>query len=156
MLAKTIVAPVDRIKILYQVTSTPFRMTDLPNVLSRIVKREGVTALWRGNGATLVRVFPYAGIQFMVFNQYKSYCLSNKKEGEGMTTVESLVAGSVAGGMSVLFTYPLDLTRAQLAVSKKQSCGNSMGFLDVIGMNYRNGVRFFFQELGFVSVVRVR
>ena len=34
--------------------------------------------------------------------------------------MESLVAGMIAGTVSVIFTYPLDLTRAQLAVLKKQ------------------------------------
>ena len=150
MLAKTVVAPVDRIKILYQVTSTPFQFTDMPHVISRIVRTEGVTALWRGNGATLLRVFPYAGIQFMVFNQCKSYFISSHDHAEsndegdskmwGLTAVESLISGSTAGAVSVMFTYPLDLTRAQLAVSKKQRNGKS-GFLEVLGSNYRNGVR---------------
>jgi hypothetical protein len=161
MLAKTVVAPVDRIKILYQVTSIPFQMRDMPHVISRIIRTEGVTALWRGNGATLLRVFPYAGIQFMVFNRCKSHFISTHDHGEskseeekeyqekwGLSPVESLISGSAAGAVSVLFTYPLDLTRAQLAVSKKQRNGKyQFGFLEVLGGNYRNGVRNFASAL---------
>ena len=185
MLAKTVVAPIDRIKILYQVTATPFRLRDVPHVARQIVKTEGVAALWKGNIATMIRVFPYAGIQFMVFNRLKSHFIESHGHGHahghgyghghghahghghgddehkplqgiinntptpndidpnglkwGMTTMESFFAGSVAGAVSVLCTYPLDLTRAQLAVLKKQEGKRHKGFVVVLGDNYRNG-----------------
>ena len=66
MVAKTIVAPLDRIKILFQVTSSEFRLRNLPTVIKTIIEEEGVAMLWKGNVATMVRVFPYAGVQFMV------------------------------------------------------------------------------------------
>ncbi len=68
MLAKTVVALIDRIKILYQVTSARFRLRDVPRVAYSIVEKEGLSALRKGNTATMMRVFPYSGIQFMVFN----------------------------------------------------------------------------------------
>jgi len=162
MLAKTIVAPIDRIKILYQVTATPFRLRDVPKVAMKICEEEGISALWRGNTATMVRVFPYAGIQFMIFNKIKEIFVDNSANEAlkrsnanvndvilkriatkqrlddkkwGMKPLESLFAGSMAGATSVLMTYPLDLTRAQLAVSK----GNGSGFIKVLCSNYSNG-----------------
>lgn len=162
MLAKTIVAPIDRIKILYQVTATPFRLRDVPKVAMKICEEEGISALWRGNTATMVRVFPYAGIQFMIFNKIKEIFVDNSENEAlkrsnanvndvilkriatkqrlddkkwGMKPLESLFAGSMAGATSVLMTYPLDLTRAQLAVSK----GNGSGFVKVLCSNYSNG-----------------
>jgi len=163
MLAKTVVAPIDRIKILYQVTATPFRLRDVPTVAKKIVKEEGASALWKGNTVTMIRVFPYAGIQFMVFNSIKSYFVDRHEEEYwhsnpslsdehstisrrntiekdkiwGMSAFESLAAGSCAGAVSVLFTYPLDLTRAQLAVLKKQK-NSSNGFVNVMMKNYSN------------------
>jgi hypothetical protein len=164
MLAKTVVAPIDRIKILYQVTAIPFRLRDVPMVAKKIIKEEGVSALWKGNTVTMIRVFPYAGIQFMVFNSIKSYFVDRHEEEYwhshphpsdelvsisrkntiekdkiwGMSALESLAAGSCAGVISVLFTYPLDLTRAQLAVLKKQR-GSRNGFVNVLMKNYNNG-----------------
>lgn len=162
MVAKSFVAPIHRIKILYQVTSAPFRLRHVPKVASKIIKQEGLSGLWKGNTATMIRVFPYAGIQFMVFNRVKSYFIDRHDRrydmqnsmGEGgeiiltrrnsieknqmwaLTTSESLIAGSAAGAVSVLCTYPLDLTRAQLAVLKK---GRRNVFLKVLGSNYSNG-----------------
>lgn len=154
MIAKTVVAPVDRIKILYQISSARFRLRDLPSVGYHIVQNEGFTALWKGNSATLVRVFPYAGIQFSVFNSMKSFFVergSNGMESDASLTeksdrkwslspMESLLSGATAGVVSVLCTYPLDLTRAQLAVLKKND-GSRHGFVEVLGMNYKKGVR---------------
>ena len=73
MAAKSVVAPIDRIKILYQVTSAQFRLRDVPKVAYSIVEKEGWAALWKGNTATMIRVFPYSGIQFMIFDCSYSY-----------------------------------------------------------------------------------
>lgn len=75
MIAKSFVAPIDRIKILYQVTSAQFRLRDVPKVAYSIIEKEGWSALWKGNTATMIRVFPYSGIQFMVFDYCKTIFL---------------------------------------------------------------------------------
>jgi solute carrier family 25, member 42 len=56
----------------------------------------------------------------------------------GLTPLESLLAGMVAGTVSVICTYPLDLARAQLAVLKKTSTSNQ-GFVGVLKENYGRG-----------------
>ncbi|KAL7451274.1 hypothetical protein ACHAWC_003097 [Mediolabrus comicus] len=79
MIAKSFVAPIDRIKILYQVTSAQFRLRDVPRVAYSIIEKEGWAALWKGNTATMIRVFPYSGIQFMVFDYCKTHFLLKDK-----------------------------------------------------------------------------
>mmetsp|Transcript_21285 Transcript_21285/g.31601 ORF Transcript_21285/g.31601 Transcript_21285/m.31601 type:complete len:397 (-) Transcript_21285:272-1462(-) len=179
MVAKSIVAPIDRIKILYQITATPFHLRHVPNVAYSIAQTEGLSALWKGNFATMLRVFPYSGIQFMVFDRCKMYFLGQhelerlrrrntrppstikgkmdddfedeavallarrKTDKFGLSPLESLLSGMVAGTLSVIITYPLDLTRAQLAVLKKEKSSNTTrktkGFVSVLFGNYRNG-----------------
>lgn len=161
MVAKTFVAPFDRIKILYQISSARFQITDVPSVAMRIIKQEGPTALWKGNSATMIRVFPYSGIQFMVYDRCKTFLLREQeimyarqkavdpktpKPKWGLTPKESLFSGMIAGAISVLCTYPLDLTRAQLAVLRKQKDRKAnMSFYRVITDNYRNRVRLDFE-----------
>ena len=128
MIAKSFVAPLDRVKILYQVSSVQFKLRQLPSVIQRIIQTEGYDALWKGNVTTMIRVFPYSGIQFMTYDRMKSIFLKKQQQQStvvdtdhkvGLTPIESLFAGMVAGTASVICTYPLDLTRAQLAVLKK-------------------------------------
>jgi hypothetical protein len=142
MVAKSVVAPIDRIKILYQISSAKFQLRNVPKVAYNIVQTEGFSALWKGNTATLIRVFPYAGIQFMVFDRCKTYMLhqhdkhSHKDRAWGLNPMESLLAGSTAGVVSVIATYPLDLTRAQLAVLRKHRHDANMGFRQILFRNY--------------------
>lgn len=156
MVAKSFVAPFDRIKILYQISSARFHFSEVPAVAMRIVKEEGVAALWKGNTATLIRVFPYSGIQFMVYDRCKTLLLREQeidyarrraldanipKPKWGLTPQESLVSGMTAGAISVVCTYPLDLTRAQLAVLRRQKDPLlNLSFYRVITNNFKNRV----------------
>jgi hypothetical protein len=150
MSAKSVVAPLDRIKILYQVSSAKFHLLNVPNVAKNIVQNEGLAGLWKGNTATMIRVFPYSGIQFTVYDRCKTYYLhkhererqsathiSNKNTRWGLSPTESLVSGMLAGTVSVIFTYPLDLTRAQMAVVKRHRHAPNRGFMGVITDNYQ-------------------
>jgi hypothetical protein len=120
MLAKSFVAPLDRLKILFQVTNMPFSLTSVREVSYTLVKNDGWTALWKGNGVMMLRVFPYAGIQFMVFDTLKNWLEPNPMFTH---TTRSLVAGSTAGLVSTAATYPLDLCRARLAVMRNTPGG---------------------------------
>lgn len=144
MTAKSFVAPADRIKILYQVTNVEFRLSNVPSSGMSIVRNEGFSALWRGNMATMLRVFPYSGVQFMVFDRCKRFVSdkhNNANSGlawKGMTPIESLAAGSIAGVSSVIATYPLDLTRTQLALCPKEQGGKRITFLHILSKTYKD------------------
>ena len=110
--AKTTTAPIDRLKILFQAQHKIYASHGFVSGLKAIVRNEGWHALYKGNGAMMVRVFPYAAIQFMSYEQYKriyrGFFTTNPK-------VANLFAGSSAGITSVAFTYPLDVVRARFA-----------------------------------------
>lgn len=125
-LGKTIVAPIDRVKILFQISRMPYSARAVYGELSRTFVQEGFQALFRGNWAQVVRVYPYSGIQLMSFDQYSQIAMSfRQRSGQGdaspgpparLTGTERLFAGAAAGVTSVLITYPLDVVRARLAV----------------------------------------
>lgn len=129
IVAKTTVAPADRVKILFQVHSTKkFTFANMLGEIGTIVKQDGINALWRGNIANVLRVFPYAGMQFFSFDVYSSLLKSNRpiKDKSLLPTSwrlqgERLVSGALAGATSVAFTYPLDLVRARMAVQNSPS-----------------------------------
>ncbi|CAH1098531.1 unnamed protein product [Psylliodes chrysocephalus] len=112
MLSKTTVAPLDRVKILLQAHNKHHESHGVVKGLSHIIKNEGPFALYKGNGAQMVRIFPYAAIQFTSFEIYKRYL--DGVFGE-TSHIDKFLAGAGAGLTSVTMTYPLDTIRARLA-----------------------------------------
>lgn len=79
--------------------------------------------LFRGHSATVLRVFPYAGIKFLAYEQIRSIIIPNK---EYETPVRRLLSGSMAGATSVFFTYPLEVIRVRLAFETKKDGRSSI------------------------------
>ncbi|XP_075698857.1 solute carrier family 25 member 16-like [Rhinoderma darwinii] len=114
--AKTAVAPLERIKILFQGQSVHYRHMGILSTISAVKQTEGLLGFYKGNGAMLMRIFPYGAIQFMAFDEYKK--LIKHKTGK-LDHMDKIVAGSMAGITAVIFTYPLDVVRARLAFQVK-------------------------------------
>lgn len=115
--AKTLIAPLDRIKILFQ-TSNPHylkysgSMVGLVKAGKHIWSHDGIRGFFQGHSATLVRIFPYAAIKFIAYEQIRNVMIpSNEYESHW----RRLASGSLAGLSSVFLTYPLDLIRVRLA-----------------------------------------
>ena len=109
--AKTVTGPLDRTKILLQAHHPYYKQYGVFQCMWEIRKREGFLSLWKGNTMMMVRIFPYAAIQFFSFERFNK--LYGRILGEGH--VSKLLSGSSAGVVSVLVTYPLDMVRARLA-----------------------------------------
>ena len=126
MASKTAVAPLDRIKILLQGHNTHYQQSGVVSGLFRVFKTEGFLGLYKGNGAMMIRVFPYAAVQFVSFDTYKKVLSPYFHKDSHLF---KLFAGSASGINAVVLTYPLDLVRARLAFvvepAKKTSGGQA-------------------------------
>ncbi|XP_076647282.1 solute carrier family 25 member 16 isoform X3 [Halictus rubicundus] len=71
MCSKTAVAPLDRIKILLQAHNKHYKHLGVFSGLREIIHREQFSALYKGNFAQMVRIFPYAATQFTSYKLYK-------------------------------------------------------------------------------------
>lgn len=114
MCAKSAVAPLDRIKILLQAQSRHYRHLGVWKGLSKIVSEESVLALYKGNGAQMLRIFPYAALQFASYETYRS-TLPGALNLSHESHIVKFVSGSLAGVTAVTMTFPLDTIRARLA-----------------------------------------
>ncbi|KAF7723730.1 hypothetical protein EC973_001706 [Apophysomyces ossiformis] len=115
-MGKTVVAPLERVKILFQARNPVFiqhagTWTGVFKVVHAIFKASGIPGLLQGHSVTLLRMFPYAAIKFVAYEQYRMVLLLLKLR----ETQQQLLAGSLAGTTSVMFTYPLDLVRVRMA-----------------------------------------
>ncbi|XP_034036178.1 mitochondrial coenzyme A transporter SLC25A42-like [Thalassophryne amazonica] len=119
--AKTVIAPLDRTKIIFQVSSKRFSAKEAFRLISCTYMREGLLSLWRGNSATMARVVPCAAIQFCSHKQYKKLLGSYYGfQSRALPPFPRFLAGSLAGTTAVVLTYPLDLVRARMAVTGKE------------------------------------
>ncbi|KAF3767599.1 mitochondrial carrier [Cryphonectria parasitica EP155] len=125
---KTVVAPLDRVKILFQARNPQFikysgSWAGTITAMSEIYRQNGMLGLFRGHSATLLRVFPYAGIKFLAYEQIRSFVIPNKQH---ETPVRRALSGSLAGATSVFFTYPLEVIRVRLAFETKRDGRSSL------------------------------
>lgn len=115
--AKTVVGPLDRVKILLQTRNPAFlkyagHWSGLHLALRDIYAEHGIRGLFKGHSATLLRIFPYAGIKFLAYDQIRAVFISNQAQ---ETPGRRFISGSLAGMVSVFFTYPLEVIRVRLA-----------------------------------------
>ena len=114
--------PLDRVKILFQASSPQFTKysgswNGMAAAMRDINQTDGVRGLFRGHSATLLRIFPYAGIKFLAYEQYRALAIPSL---EFETPLRRLLAGSLAGVTSVFFTYPLEVIRVRLAFETRR------------------------------------
>ncbi|XP_034003018.1 mitochondrial coenzyme A transporter SLC25A42-like [Trematomus bernacchii] len=122
--AKTVIAPLDRTKIIFQVSSNRFSAKEAFRFIYCSYMKGGLVSLWRGNSATMIRVMPYAAIQFTSHDQYKR--LLGATRGQALPPFTRFLAGSLAGTTAVMLTYPLDMVRARMAVTAREMYSNIM------------------------------
>ncbi|GMH03395.1 hypothetical protein Nepgr_005234 [Nepenthes gracilis] len=121
-IAKTTVAPFERVKILFQTRTAEFKTSGLLGSFVKIAKSEGVLA------PSLYGIFPYAGLKFYFYEEMKRHVPEEYKKD---ITVK-LVCGSVAGLLGQTFTYPLDVVRRQMQVQQVSNGSNMKGTLETI------------------------
>ncbi|PVU94019.1 hypothetical protein BB561_002887 [Smittium simulii] len=96
-IAKTVVAPLDRVKILFQTGNPKFKKFihakyGMLKAMKSITTEYGVSGLFRGHSMQLARIYPYAAIKFMSYEQIKR-----------------------VGVISVFMTFPFDMIRVRMA-----------------------------------------
>ncbi|MCO5574172.1 hypothetical protein L7F22_027954 [Adiantum nelumboides] len=150
--AKTVVAPLERTKILYQTQHTTFQSLGVFRTLRFIQEKEGLLGFYRGNGASVVRVVPYAALHFMTYEQYRGTIADHWPTWAPSSSVVDLLAGSLAGGTAVLCTYPLDLARTTLAYQVRDSKTGYDAYKGIGDLFYRvckgTGLRGLYKGIG--------
>ncbi|KAG5243097.1 mitochondrial substrate carrier family protein [Salix suchowensis] len=117
--AKTVTAPLDRIKLLMQThgvwagQESAKKAIGFIEAIVMIGKKEGIKGYWKGNLPQVIRIIPYSAFQLLAYETYKK--LFRGKDAE-LSVIGRLAAGACAGMTSTFVTYPLDVLRLRLAV----------------------------------------
>jgi solute carrier family 25 (adenine nucleotide translocator) protein 4/5/6/31 len=161
-ISKTIVAPIERVKLLLQVQdansqiAADKRYKGIVDCFVRVSKEQGVVSLWRGNLANVIRYFPTQALNFAFKDKYKKIFVGNlsPKTDFWKFFMGNLASGGAAGATSLLFVYPLDFARTRLAadIGKGPEDRQFNGLLDCIKKIYASdGARGLYTGFG-VSV----
>ncbi|ESZ97528.1 solute carrier family 25 member 42 [Sclerotinia borealis F-4128] len=114
--SRTVVSPLERLKILFQIQSVgreEYKMS-VGKGLMKMWKEEGWRGLMRGNGTNCIRIVPYSAVQFGSYNFYKKFFETSP--GADLGSFKRLICGGAAGITSVFCTYPLDIVRTRLSI----------------------------------------
>ncbi|KAJ4913223.1 Mitochondrial substrate carrier family protein [Raphanus sativus] len=157
-IAKTAVAPLERIKILFQTRRDEFKRIGLVGSINKIGKTEGLMGFYRGNGASVARIVPYAALHYMAYEEYRRWIIFGFPDTTRGPLLD-LVAGSFAGGTAVLFTYPLDLVRTKLAYqvvgsAKSQAKGVAIPLEQIVYRGITDCFSRTYRESGFKGLYR--
>lgn len=103
-IAKTLSAPIERVKLLLQTQHNNPKLAERPytgilNCFSRCISEEGVLSLWRGNWANVLRYFPTQAINFSIkdsLNRTFVHGVNHKTE-PVKYFLASLLVGGIAG-----------------------------------------------------------
>lgn len=110
MAAATFCYPLEVAKTL--LTAHPERYKSVLGTLASIVRTSGPKGLYRGLLPTLVAMFPYVGLEFMVYEQLK--LIYARRSGKEANVLHMLLIGAFAGSLAQTTCHPLDVIRKRL------------------------------------------
>jgi len=90
----------------------------VPGAVRKVIASSGIAGLYRGLGPTLVAMFPYVGVEFMVYETLK-------KRWEfafgPVGTALLLMFGAISGAAAQASAHPLDVIRRRMQMQSWKS-----------------------------------
>eukprot|EP01002_Notosolenus_urceolatus_P005400 NODE_2436_length_1117_cov_100.552434_g2022_i0.p1 GENE.NODE_2436_length_1117_cov_100.552434_g2022_i0~~NODE_2436_length_1117_cov_100.552434_g2022_i0.p1 ORF type:complete len:299 (+),score=96.74 NODE_2436_length_1117_cov_100.552434_g2022_i0:86-982(+) len=145
-ISKTIMAPVERIKLLLQTQSSnpevisgrvqPYK--GIGDCFTRVSKEQGPKAFWRGNLVNCLRYAPQQG-SALAFNDAinKAMPAYNHNTDFWKSFGTKLFAGGLAGAIANTICYPFDFARTRLASDLKVGKPQFAGIFDCLAQTVR-------------------
>lgn len=153
MVAASIVYPLEVVKTM--LTLYPDKFKSIPDALSEVYRNSGIAGLYRGLGPTLIAMFPYVGVEFMVYETLK-------KRWEmyigPVGTIALLLLGAAGGAAAQASAHPLDVIRRRMQMQsintekKDDDAGETKRYSNMFAGLYQvgktEGVHVLFNGLG--------
>ncbi|XP_028629006.1 solute carrier family 25 member 43 isoform X1 [Grammomys surdaster] len=109
----SLTAPLELATVLAQVGILPSHSQGLWATGRHVWLSEGPRALWKGNGVACLRLFPCSVVQLAAYRKFVVLFMDDLGH---ISQWSSIVAGSLAGMVSTIVTYPTDLIKTRLIV----------------------------------------
>jgi len=145
--SKTIMAPVERVKLLLQTMESnpdvisgkvaPYK--SIGDCFSRVYQEQGLKAFWRGNLVNCLRYAPQQG-SALAFNDALNnvFPAYDSKTQFWQSFAVKLTSGGLAGAIANTICYPFDFARTRLASDVKKGGGQFKGIGDCIATTVKS------------------
>jgi solute carrier family 25 (adenine nucleotide translocator) protein 4/5/6/31 len=145
-ISKTIMAPVERVKLLLQtmdsnpdvVSGKVKRYDGIGDCIRRVYREQGLAAFWRGNMVNCLRYAPQQGSALafndLINDMFPKY---NSKTDFWKSVGSKLFSGGLAGAIGNTICYPFDYARTRLASDLKSGGGQFKGIWDCLATTVR-------------------
>ncbi|CEP03532.1 ADP/ATP translocase [Plasmodiophora brassicae] len=163
--AKTLTAPIERVKLIIQTQDANPRIrsgevpryTGIVDCFRRVRAEQGFAAFWRGNFTNCVRYFPTQAINLASKDTIKGmFPKYDPKTHFWPFFGVNMASGGAAGAFSLMFVYPLDYARTRLASDVGTGKKQFNGLLDCLVKSSKGPKGFFGLYQGFgVSVAGI-
>eukprot|EP00186_Timspurckia_oligopyrenoides_P002194 CAMPEP_0182448636 /NCGR_PEP_ID=MMETSP1172-20130603/28492_1 /TAXON_ID=708627 /ORGANISM="Timspurckia oligopyrenoides, Strain CCMP3278" /LENGTH=326 /DNA_ID=CAMNT_0024645573 /DNA_START=275 /DNA_END=1255 /DNA_ORIENTATION=- len=110
MAAAVLCYPLETAKTL--LTAHPETYTSVFGTLRAVARTQGVRALYTGLTPTLIAMFPYVGLDLMLYEQMKLGYERRTQQEAGL--IQMLLMGAFAGSAAQTICHPLDVVRKRL------------------------------------------
>jgi hypothetical protein len=109
------------------------QITSVRQGIQQILKEEGILGFYTGYSGVCLRDVPYTMMELGIYDNFKSMYLKYKNRSES-NKWDELLAAAIAGGITGLFTAPLDNIKTKLMVETGYS-----GFFDCLAKTVNTG-----------------
>lgn len=145
-IAKTVMAPVERVKLLMQtqdsnpkvISGEVPRYTGIGDCFRRVKAEQGMLSFWRGNLVNCLRYAPQQG-SALAFNDLINamFPVYSSKTDPWKSLGSKLFSGGLAGAIANTVCYPFDFARTRLASDVGKGKAQFKGIWDCIATTVR-------------------
>lgn len=132
MISRTLCAPLDRLKMIYQVHYFGNNPPSMRIGLYNIYQKEGVLGYFRGNFINVMKGSPETAIRLYCYEliKWKLQCYHNQ---ERLSNLAIMLTGALSGVVATALIFPLEVIKLRIGVTDRKNC---IGIYNTIRMIY--------------------
>ncbi|KAL5210324.1 hypothetical protein ABZP36_005947 [Zizania latifolia] len=123
MVSRTIVAPLERLKLEYMVRGEQRNLFELIHAISTT---QGLKGFWKGNFVNILRTAPFKAVNFYAYDTYRKQLLKWSGNDEA-TNFERFISGAAAGVTATILCIPMDTIRTKMVAPGGEALGGVIG-----------------------------
>lgn len=106
-MSRTLTSPLERLKILRQVTTAEYAGLSITQAFSYMYRNEGFKGFFKGNGVNIVKIAPFSAFEFFFYELFKHTLYPNRG---GNDYTSKLVCGGLTGIVAQTLVISFEVT----------------------------------------------